>query len=69
MTIGSKKRDPMIKISLQKKLQESRTRISINLFSEDLEVLSKLILKQRMRRDQQRNTGMKRQHSYKPENT
>ena len=69
VTIGANKRDPMIKISLQTKVQENRTLISINLFLEDLEVLSKLILKRRMRRDQQRNTGMKRLHSNKPENT
>ena len=69
LTIGVKKRDPIIKISLQTKVQENRTLISINLFLEDLEVLSKLILKRNMRRDQQRNTGMKRLHSNKLQNT
>ena len=68
-TSGAIQRNPVIKISLQIKVEENRTLIFINLFLEDLEVLSKLISKRHMRRGQQRNTGIKRLRSNKLEIT
>ena len=56
-------------LRFQAVVEQDLSPITINLFLEDLEVLSKLILKRHMRRDQQRNTGMKRLHSNKLQNT
>ena len=64
-TSGAIQRNPVIKISLQIKVEENRTLIFINLFLEDLEVLSKLISKRNFRRNRHRSTGLKRNYSNK----